>query len=253
MNPRLSAIALPLALLAVTSACKDPASATGDSDLPETEVCTEPEVVACEDDLILDLGMHDEVSPGRVTTTIDGEDYLTEVDATAGGFGQSANNPWVYVRFDATGATKLDITDEEALQSMEWHIAAKRFILRLNSGSSGPSCVAASPFLSTTYPELTAVPVGARFVEDDYYTSDCTLINDSSGLENSPQTALSPWWEYPGCVKTTGTPFLVRLDDGDVIKLAVEQYYATGQDTCNTASAPGTGGANFRWRWAFVD
>jgi len=254
-TPRLSAALVPalVATLAAMAACTgsdtDP---TGDTDA-STAVCTEPKEVSCEDDLILTLGMQDFVSTGAVGTTQDGGDFLTTIDATAGGFGQSDSNPWVYVRFTANGAEKVEIDDETALGDMSWHLAAKRFILRLNGGSSGPSCVGAAPFLEREYSDLTEVPAGTRFVEDDYYTEDCTIVNDSSGLPNSPQVAMGAWWEYPGCVQTTGVPFLVQLDSGEVIRVRVESYYATDQDVCNNTGTGGSGGGNLTLRWSFVE
>ncbi|MFK7931522.1 MAG: HmuY family protein [Myxococcota bacterium] len=225
-----------------------------DTDGVSTEVCTDPTPVECLDEMILKLGLQDDkVSTGEVVTTTEGDSFVTTIDATAGGFGQSQNFPWTYIRFTATGAERVDIDDEAALESMDWHLAAKRFIVRLNGGSSGPSCVGAAPFLEKSYDELTSVPAGLRFSQDDYFTGDCTIVNDSSGLPDSPQVALAAWWEYPGCVKTTGVPFLVQLDDGSVIRLAVEQYYAQGQETCNTAETPGTGGANLKVRWSVVE
>lgn len=225
-----------------------------DSDSGPEPACVEATEVACLDDMILTLGLHDDkVSTGEVTNTSDGGSFVTAVDATAGGFGQSQNFPWVYIKFTETGAERVDIDDESALESMEWHLAAKRFIVRLNGGSSGPSCVGASPFLERSYDDLTSVPEGTRFVQDDYFTADCTMVNESSGLPDSPQVVLSPWWEYPGCVKTTGVPFLVQLDDGRVLRLAIEQYYQTGQDTCNTTNSPGSGSGNLQLRWSFLE
>ncbi len=124
--------------------------------------------------------------------------------------------------------------------------------MRLNGNTSKPSCVGAMPFLEKSYDELTEVPDDAAFALDDYYSEDCTIINDASGLEGSPQVALSAWWEYPGCVKTTGVPFLVQLADGHVIKLRIEQYYGTGQDTCNTTSVAGGESGNLSLRWTFL-
>ncbi len=191
----------------------------GDDDVAG-DVCTEPKELPCEDDMILDLALHDDmVSDGEVTTTTDGDDFVTIVDATAGGYSQANNNPWVYVRFDDDGAHRVDIDDEEALYSMEWHVAARRYVIRLNGGTSGPSCVGADPQHGTSYDELTAIPDGVEYAEDEFYDDECTIINDNSGLENSPSTALSDWWEYPGCVATTDVPFLVRLENGRVIKL----------------------------------
>lgn len=240
---------LPLAALLV--ACPDPTSDPTDEPI-DTAVCTEPTPVPCEDALYLDLGLQDFVAEGAVSTTADGDVFLTSVDASAGGFGNSANNPWVYVRFTPDGAEKVEIDDEAALTSLDWDMAFKRFIVRLNSGSSGPSCVGAAPFLSRTFDELTEVPAGTRFVEDDYYTADCTIINDSSGLPNSPQVAMGPWWEYPGCVATTGVPFLVQKADGSVFKLEVLSYYESNQEVCNTQNSPGVGSARLSMRWQFL-
>ena len=78
------------------------------------------------------------------------------------------------------------------------------------------------------------------------------LINESS-LPNSPQTVLGPWWEYPGCVATTGHPFILELADGHNIKLVVEEYYDEGQDNCNTNGSMGSGSANFQMRWTFMN
>ena len=213
-------------------------------------VCDAPKTVECEDDLILSLSLHDDkVSDGAVNTTADGDSYIT----TAGGFQDFSNNPWVYVKFTPAGAERVDIDDETALESMDWHIAARRFILRLNGGSSGASCVAAAPFLEKTYDELATVPDGVRYVEDDFTQADCTVINDSSGLPNSPQVALGAWWEYPGCVKTTGVPFLIRLDDGRQLRFEVLSSYQSEQEVCNSTGSGGVGGANFTWKWSFVE
>ena len=65
-----------------------------------TPVCEDVVDVECVDDMILDLSLHDDkVSDGSVNTTEDGEDFVSTIDATAGGFGNSSNNPWVYVKF----------------------------------------------------------------------------------------------------------------------------------------------------------
>jgi hypothetical protein len=216
-------------------------------------VCTTPTEVGCIDALITTLSLHDDkVSTGEVVNVAEGSDWVSTLDATAGGFGQSQNFPWLYVKFTPDGLKRVDIDDESAVTDMSWDLGAKRFILRLNGGSSGPSCVGAVPFLERAYADLTSVPEGLSFVQDDYVTPDCTIINDSSGLPDSPQVALGGWWEYPGCVKTTGVPFLIQLQDGSVVRFVVEQYYATGQETCNSSSTPGTGGGTLRIRWGFV-
>ena len=132
-------------------------------------------------------------------------------------------------------------------------MSLRRFIVRLNSGDSGPSCVGAVSFLERTYADLDTVPDGLDYLVDDYYTDDCTIVNDSSGLPGSPQVVLAPWWSYPGCVATTSVPHLIRLADGHVIKLVVDQYYedAAIQQACNTdGEVPmGSVSAVFTLRW----
>ncbi len=209
--------------------------------------------VPCEDDLYLDLSLQDDASAGpSVTDTLDGDDHLLAIDATAGGTQGVTTNPWVYVRFEQDGAVQVDLTDAEALASGDWDLAAKRFQLRLNGGSSGPSCVSAQAFPTAAYADVT-LPAGEFQGEvDAFYDKSCTFVADGSGLPDSPQLALTGWWTYPGCVATTETPFIVRRADGTHLKLVVEAYYASGQDTCNTTGAMGTGSANLQLRWAFL-
>ena len=215
-------------------------------------ICTEVEPLTCEDSLYLDLGLQDTVNDDEVSTVIDGNNFITYVDATAGGYQSAATNPWVYLKFTDNGAEKVLISDEEALESLDWDMSLRRFIIRLNGGSSGPGCVGAAVFMDETYESLIQTPNGVMYVEDNYYTPDCSLINDSSGLPDNPQTVMGPWWEYPGCVATTGYPFVIQLASGRLVKLVVESYYEEGQDNCNNTGAMGSGSANFTIRWTFL-
>ncbi|MEC8425456.1 MAG: HmuY family protein, partial [Myxococcota bacterium] len=133
-----------------------------------------------------------------------------------------------------------------------WDMALRRFIVRLNGGSSGPSCVGAAALLESDYDALEAVPDGIVYASDAYYTDDCTIVNDSSGLPGSPQVSLGSWWEYDGCVQTTGVPHLIALSDGHVIKVRVEAYYAEDQDGCNDNGAPGIDSGVFTLRWQYL-
>jgi hypothetical protein len=217
-------------------------------------VCTEPVDVQCVDSIISDLSLHDDkISTGKVKTKADGADFVTDIDASAGGFGNETANPWVYVKFTESGAERVDIDDETALESMDWDLAARRFIIRLNGGTSGPSCVGAAPFLDAKYEDLTELTDGVAYQVDAYYPADCSiLINDSSGLPGSPQTALSAWWTYPGCVATSKVPFQVQLADGHVIKLVVEQYYGQDQTDCNQSNVPGQDSGQLKLRWTYL-
>ena len=111
------------------------------------------------------------------------------------------------------GMEKIEIDDETALESMDWDMALKRFMICLNGGSSGGSCVGSASLLEGDYASLSEIPDGLIYVQDDFYTAspDCTIINDSSGLPDSPQLALAPWWSYEECVKTTGIPNLIHF------------------------------------------
>lgn len=233
---------------------KDDTSGDSDTQIAGPEaVCTEPVEVDCFDELILGLGLHDEISEGEIANTTDGEDFVTAIDASAGGYGESAKNPWIYVRFTVDGAEKVEIDDEEALESMEWHMALHRYKIRINSGASGPSCVSVSPKIEGDYASITAVGEPTWY-QDAYMTASCEITNESSGLPDSPQVAMSPWWSYERCVKTTGTPFLVQLDDGHVLKLVVEGYYLTGQEECDsTGATTDQESANYSLRWQVLE
>lgn len=238
--------------LSWVAGCKD--AGPDDTDPVITAVCEDLTEVPCFDDMLVDLSLQTDVSNGSVSNEADGNDWISEVDASAGGVDQAANNPWVYIRFTDAGMERVDIDDEAALESMEWHIAARRFILRLNGGSSGPSCVGAKALVDTDYADVTLADAdGAEFQLDDYYTNSCDLINDSSGLPGSPQVALGPWWSYPGCVATTDVPFLIQLEDGRVVKFNVARYYGAQQAGCNNDSVPGQSAANYRFRWSFLN
>ena len=44
-----------------------------------------------------------------------------------------------HVRFTPNGLEKVEIDDETALESMDWDMSLRRFILRLNGGATGAS------------------------------------------------------------------------------------------------------------------
>ena len=240
--------------LATFGCTKDGTSDDSNTQITGPEaVCTEPAEIECMDALILNLSLHDDkVSEGAVVTSTDGQDFVTAVDASAGGYSQASQNPWTYIRFTADGAEKVEIDDETALESMAWHLALHRYKIRINSGASGPSCVSVSPKLEGDYASLSEVGEPTWY-QDAFMTASCEMTNESSGLPDSPQVAMSPWWSYDSCVKTTGTPFLVQLDDGHVLKLVVESYYLTGQADCNESNVSGEESANYSLRWQVLE
>lgn len=241
-------------LILALAACADPdADPSEETDPTTPETCELRTEIPCEDDLFLDLAMQEEgISEGAVTTEKRGDDWVTEIDARAGGVEAAPRSPWVYLRFDDDGAHKVEITDAASLTSGEWHLAAKRYLIRTNGGSSGPSCLTATALPGEDYADVTDVAGEFQGEPDASYTKSCEFVADNSGLEDSPKLALSDWWTYPGCVATTGTPFILALEDGRRLKLVVQRYYAEGQETCNTTGSMGTGSAELSIRWAFL-
>jgi hypothetical protein len=219
--------------------------------------CTQPMTVACSDQVILDMNLKKDVTPGKVGNMADGSGWISTVDATAGGAFASDPTSYTYAKFGADGLTKVALGDEAALDSMDWDIAFRRYVVRINSGNSGPSCVQAAHLPGKPkFEDVTTVDAGALFRSDEYFTQSCDLIPDGSGLMGSPATALSSYWTYPGCVQMTDNVFIVALADGQNLKLQVSDYYTPAvQDQCDTkGSVPmsNTGSANFIVRWAFL-
>lgn len=210
----------------------------------------------CSDEQIGALGFSDQASGGAITEegTIAG-DFRTHVDATAGGFNGTLG--YTYARFTDTGLERVDLSDEGSLDAMDWDIAFRRYIIRLNSGVSGPSCVTGGRTgPTTTWDGLTARPEAITYHAEQYYIGEaCEYVPEPSGI-GSPQTVLSSFWSYPGCVAMTDFIYVVALRDGRHVKVQVLSYYdPDAQKTCNTTDAAPTpnGSGNIRMRWAFLD
>lgn len=225
---------------------------TGDTNTLDP-VCTEATDIPCVDAIISDLSLHDdETSDGEVTNTLEGEDWLTVLDASAGGSNQAANNPWLYVKFTDEGLVRVDIDDETALEDMGWDLALRRYYIRLNSGVSGPSCVGVDRQDRKEYADLTEIPDNAEYAYEAFYDEQCTLIDDGFGMGN-PLTALDGWWDYTSCVETTMVPFVMQLADGHVLKLVVESYYGDDQADCNDNGDSPRDSAIIHIRWMYLN
>src|SRR5262245_16130851 len=57
--------------------------------------CTMPTDVLCEDDVVLQMDLRDNPSPGAITSMPDGSGFISTIDATAGGF-MSINTSYTY-------------------------------------------------------------------------------------------------------------------------------------------------------------
>ena len=227
----------------------DPATSDPDPDPnPDEGLCG---ALACEDALALDLSLQEAVSAGAVSSIQVGDDWVSEVDATAGGTMAAPTNPWVYLRFGVDGLEKVEIDDFAALSSGAWDIAAKRFGVRVNSGSSGPGCVEVAA-VDGAFAEVDEAPDPTSFAAEDFYDDSCVLVEDMSGQPGSAAFAMAGWWGYAGCVTTTGQVYVLSLADGQLVKLTVEAYYGEGQTACNEDGAMGSGSAEMTWRWRYL-
>jgi hypothetical protein len=214
----------------------------------------------CSDQAIQDFGYKTTANTASVTNTTDGGEFDSTVDATAGGI--TPTKGFVYAKFTDVGLVGLNLDDQSSLDSLDWDIAFRRFVIRLNGGTSGPSCVGA--FL---YPKTTAFDAAALPAEDAGYRLDttfsappaCTFMDDGSGLSTSPATALdtSPtasFYNYTSCVKMTGQVFAVQTRDGRIVKLEVTGYYSTdvAQQQCQGGTMPMVAGGTIRLRWSYL-
>lgn len=217
----------------------------------------------CQDQQIAMLDLFTTVS----TRTVEEESapagtHASHIDSMAGGV--SPSESYVYARFTATGLERVDIDDQSAFASQGWDIAFRRFIVRLNSGVSGPSCVQAARLpndsgtgMPPAFESVTSVPAGLTFHDEVYMTpGSCDIVADGSGL-GSPATVLSSFWTYPGCVAMSHNVYILQLADARHVKLEVVGYYnPIDQTACDaTGAMPTTTGSsgNIRIQWAYLD
>jgi hypothetical protein len=213
--------------------------------------------VECSDVAISSLDLKVAPSPDSIGNVAEGTGWLSTVDSRGGGFNPTQS--YVYARFGAAGLEKVALGDQAAIDSLDWDIAFRRFVIRLNGGDSGPSCTAAAVLPpGTSYDGLSTVPSGLQYAPDNFLDRPptCSFIDDGSGLGTSPNTALAAYYEYTSCVVMTGRVFIVKTRDGRHVKLTVTTYYATtaGQGSCDsTGMTGGAPGGTIRLRWQYLD
>jgi hypothetical protein len=161
-------------------------------------------------------------STGAVALTTTAHDTTGTIDATAGGLSGAADNPYVYV--DLITNTRVDVSDVNARDSLDWDIALKRSSLRINGGDSGGGrrtlAIAAGATSVTT---VTAPSSG--YTEDDFTSDDCMLATIPGG---EPMSAFGEWYEYD--VETHAvTPktevYVLQRPDGSRTALRIVTYY----------------------------
>lgn len=185
----------------------------------------------------------DAVSPGVVSTLQrTGPQAHLYLDASTGGLGGKDAHPWLYLSL-ASG-TRVDLTDEEAMQSSAWDLAFERSSIRTNSGDSGPGRGGAA-FVTQSFEMLAGtVAEQTTLAEEDWFDDDCTLGTDAVG---DIVTTFSGWSQYDEAthvlLPVMGT-YVVRGGDGSLYKLAIVDYYA------NPDGSHGTRAGRYRLRVA---
>lgn len=235
-----------------------PDAAPSEPDAEGPALRCEAVAAPCAAEQMLDLELRDLVGDRAVENLAEAEGFTTVIDASAGVAAGSLAPPsesFVYLRFSEAGLQRLALSDQAAFESQDWDIAVRRYLVRLNSGVSGPSCVEGARMPARfTFDELATLPEGASFHQERYMTESCELVPDGSGL-GSANTVLSSFWRYQGCLQMTGNVYVLRLASGQLVKLRVDGYYAQeNQAQCDAQGSPGSpsNAGEVRLRWAFL-
>jgi hypothetical protein len=260
----LSVLAIALAACNPTTTPMDDAAVLPDSGPPDggSPLTCAPVDPPCQDEQISALTLYTTVSTRTVeeeTSTIAGA-HQSHIDSMGGGLDPTES--FVYARFTDAGLVRVDVSDEEAFASTDWDIAFRRFIVRLNSGVSGPSCVQGARLPNTgtgeppTFESVTTLPATLSYSSEIYMTgSTCDVVRD--GGIGAPVTVLSSFWSYDSCVAMTHNVYAIALANGRHVKLEVLGYYNPADQTVcdDTGAMPTTAGSsgNIRVQWAFVD
>jgi hypothetical protein len=233
----------------------DGGSSTGEETATDN-VPQDPHEVACTDESVTKLTLFDqEPSDAEVINDAQDEGFLTEVDTTGGAL--SPTESFVYLKFTDDGLELVEVNDEDAFESVDWDIAARRFVLRLNSGVSGPGWVKAGRTApQTKFESVDEVPDDLELRVEEYFSEDCTFLADA-GI-GSATTVLSSFWSYMACVEMTHNVYIIEVDRPKKrhVKLEVMGYYpADRQQICDdTGMVPTPSGAGqMTLRWAFID
>jgi hypothetical protein len=107
-------------------------------------------------------------------------------------------------------------TGEVVGENENWDIAIKGLAIRVNGGTSG-SGEAAAAVVSGIFEEITAVPTGTQFTQDNAPNLAIPTGSGNGWYSYNPQThVVSP---------IAGRVILVRTHDGNFAKLEILSYY----------------------------
>lgn len=186
----------------------------------------EPAVIpsSCSGALRQALGLVDEVSSATVVTISSGAELVLFVDASAGGLGGQDDFPWVYISL-ATGEA-VALSDLEALESNAWDLAFKRFVVRTNSGDSGPGQGGALR-VGLPWDSIDGNTQGDRMLStESWFDQDCNLTTDDQGELVTTFTGWSEYDQATHVLAPADVVYLVQGAGGARYKLAILDYYA---------------------------
>ncbi len=152
------------------------------------------------------IGCEDDDDGGDSITDPNGEDANEfQIDATSHDH---------YAYFNLTTGSMVDVSDEQAEGSNDWHIAFKRYEAKINGGVSGPLGIKAVDLekigheKGTDFDGLTEVPA----LEEDYWqTDDIKLVLDGWYIYDPETHEVNP----------SGRLFAMRTADGKYAKIEV--------------------------------
>jgi hypothetical protein len=210
----------------------------------------------------MQLPLYTTIDDGGIAELGSGSDHITLLDARAHVvMATKPTDSYLYLSFDKTGLIKKDLDDESAFASLDWDFAIRRYVIRLNSGVSGPGCTeGARTAPSTVFDTLTTTPSTLSWHSEQYFIDNgsgtCTFVPDTSGI-GAPGTVLSSFWTYANmCVQMTTNVYVLHLRDDRYVKLQVLSYYdpISVQEKCDDAGvllSPHEAGV-VKVRWAFI-
>jgi hypothetical protein len=119
------------------------------------------------------------------------------------------------------------VTDLAALQSSSWDLAFKRFVVRTNSGDSGPGRGGAIR-VSLDWDRVDSSTLGNMALPiEEWFDENCTLkVDDNEELI----TTFTGWSEYDQTkhvLNAADVTFIAAAADGALYKVAILDYYAT--------------------------
>lgn len=180
----------------------------------------------CSGALKQSLSLVDEVSSSAVSTVSEGDGERTiYVDASAGGIEGQDQHAWVYISLQTGEAVAL--TDLEALESKGWDLAFKRFLVRTNSGDSGPGEGGAIR-IALDWDQVDASTLGSKTLPgEEWFDADCMLEVD---VNNELITSFTGWSEYNEAthvLNAAKVTYIAAAADGTLYKVAILDYYGT--------------------------